>query len=92
MSPDIKLSKAQISKIIQSGRSFGSWLAHLGKKALTNAAISLARDKLLGLVNNLASNAINKLERKKVEKELSEQEKDLLHLFRMKIVMILLKS
>ena len=65
MSPDIKLSKAQISKIIQSGRSFGSWLAHLGKKALTNAAISLARDKLLGLVNNLASNAINKLERKK---------------------------
>ena len=28
---DIKLSKAQISKIIQSGESFGSWLANLGK-------------------------------------------------------------
>ena len=26
MSTDIKLSKVQISKIIQSGRSFGSWL------------------------------------------------------------------
>ena len=31
---DIKLSKAQISKIIQSGGSFGSWLGNLGKKAL----------------------------------------------------------
>ena len=27
MLTDIKLSKAQISKIIQSGGSFGSWLA-----------------------------------------------------------------
>ena len=32
MSTDIKLSKAQKSKIIQSGGSFGSWLANLGKK------------------------------------------------------------
>ena len=35
MSRDIKLSKAQISKIskiIQSGVSFGSWLNNLGKK------------------------------------------------------------
>ena len=32
MSTDIKLSKAKISKIIQSGRSFDSWLANLGKK------------------------------------------------------------
>ena len=32
MSTDIKLSKAQISKIIKSSRSFGSWLANLGKK------------------------------------------------------------
>ena len=39
MSTDIKLSKAQISKIIQSGGSFASWLANLGKKALTNVAI-----------------------------------------------------
>ena len=53
MSTDIKLSKAQISKIIQSGGSFGSWLANLGKKALTNVAIPLARDNLPGLVSNL---------------------------------------
>ena len=36
MSTDIKLSKAQISKIIQSGRSLGSGLDNLGQKALTN--------------------------------------------------------
>ena len=60
MSTDIKLSKAQISKIIQSGGSFGSWLGNLGKKAITNIAISLARDNLPGLVSNLALNATNK--------------------------------
>ena len=32
MSTDIKLSKAQIPKIIQSGGSFGSWLANISKK------------------------------------------------------------
>ena len=62
MSTNIKLSKAQISKIIQSGRSFGSWLTNLGKKVLTNAAIP--RDNLPRLVNNLASHAISQFERK----------------------------
>ena len=38
---DIKLSKAQISEIIQSVGSFGSWLANLGKKKITNISISL---------------------------------------------------
>ena len=64
MSRDIKLSKVQTSKIIQSRRSFGSWLGNLGKKALTNITIPLARDNLPGLVSNLTSNAINKFERK----------------------------
>ena len=40
---DIKLSNAQISKIIQSGGSFGSWLANLGKKSLSNVVIPLAK-------------------------------------------------
>ena len=31
MSTVIKLSKAQISKVLQSGESFGSWLDNLGK-------------------------------------------------------------
>ena len=43
---DIKLSKAEISKIIQLGEVFGSWLVNLGRKALTNIAIPLARDNL----------------------------------------------
>ena len=68
MSTDIKLSKAQISKIIPSGGSFGSWLGNLGKKALTKIAILLARDNLPGVVSYLNSNAINKFERKIREK------------------------
>ena len=67
-STDVKLSKAQISKIFQSSGSFGSWLGNLGKKALANTAIPLARDNLPGLVSNLTSNAINKFERKITEK------------------------
>ena len=60
MSTDIK---DQISKIIQSDRSFGSWLGNSGNKALTRIAIPLARDNLPGLVSSLTSNAINKFER-----------------------------
>ena len=57
----------------------------VAKKALTNIAIPLARDNLPGLVSNLTSNAMNKFERKMSGKELSDKEKDLLHLFQMKI-------
>ena len=61
---DIKLSQAQIYKIIQSGRSFGSWLSNSWKKVLTNIAILLARGNLPGLVCNLTLNSINKFDRK----------------------------
>ena len=64
MSTDISLSKTQISKIIKSRESFGYWLANFGNKALTNVAISLARNNLPGLVISLTSSAINKLDRK----------------------------
>ena len=50
--------------MIQSGRSFGSWLGNLRKKALTNIVLPLARDNLPGLVSKLASNALNKFEKK----------------------------
>ena len=89
MSTDIKLTKAQTSKIIQSGVS---WLAVLDTKALKNVAIPLTRDNLPRLVSNLASNVINTFERKINGKELWEQEKNLLYLFWIKIWMILLKS
>ena len=39
MSKDTKFSKVQISKMIQSGGSFGFWFGNLGIKALTDAAI-----------------------------------------------------
>ena len=64
ISTDIKISKAQISKIIQSGGSFGYSLANSGRKALTNVAIPLARDNLPGLVSNLTLSAMNKFDRK----------------------------
>ena len=53
MSTDTNLSKAQISKIIQSSRSFGFWLGNFEKKAQTNIAIPLARDNIPRLVSNL---------------------------------------
>ena len=65
LSTDMKLSKTQISKIIQSGGSFDSLLGNLGKNALANIAIPLARDKLPGSLSNLASNATTKIEKKK---------------------------
>ena len=63
MSTDIKLSKAQTSKITQSGGSIGYWLGNLEKQALANIVIPLARDNLHELVSNLTLNAINKFER-----------------------------
>ena len=63
MLTDAKLSKAQISKIIQSSGSFDSRLGNVGMKTLTNIPIHLARENLPGLVSNLASNAIYKFER-----------------------------
>ena len=64
MSADIKLSKAQLFKIIQSGGSFSSGLANLEIKALTNIAYPLARDNLPGLVSNSTSSLINSFIRK----------------------------
>ena len=39
-------------------------MCNLGKISLTNIAIPLARDNLPGLVSNLTSSAVNKLDRK----------------------------
>ena len=64
MLTDVKIKKIQISKIIQSGGSLGSWLSTLDKITLINVAILLAKDNLPELINNLTSNAINKFERK----------------------------
>ena len=53
MSIDAKASNAQISKITQSGGSFGSCLANLGNKNTSNVALSLIMYNLPRLVSNL---------------------------------------
>ena len=52
---DIKFSKAQIYKITQPGRFLGPWLNRFVKNVVT--ATCSAREKTIGLVNNIASNA-----------------------------------
>ena len=47
---DINLSKAHISKIIQSDESFGSFLGNLGKKVIADLGIPLARDNLPSII------------------------------------------
>ena len=64
MSTDIKLRKAQTSKIIQSRIFFGSCFSNLEKRTQTAVAIPLARHNLPGLVANWAANAINRFERR----------------------------
>ena len=51
------------------------------KKALTNIAIPLARDKLPGLVSKLTSSTISKFDEKISWKGAARTEKDLLYLF-----------
>ena len=65
ISIDIKLSKAQMSEKVQSGRFLSG---NLGKNIKVDLPIPLPRDNLPGLARNLASNAINKFERKISEK------------------------
>ena len=85
MSTDIKLCKAQISKVNQLGGSFRSWLSNLGNEALTNVAIPFVRDNLPGLVSNLTSSAINKFDRKISGKGTVRASKGFTLLFQMKI-------
>ena len=91
MSTHVKLIQAQISTIIQSGRFLGKMLSNLGKNVLLNLAVPLAKDVLPKLATTVISCVLEKLKKKKLEKELQEQEKDSLCLFQMKIWMILLK-
>ena len=51
------------------------------KKAVINIAILLARNNLSRLVSNLTLITINKFDKKIMEKEQSQQEKDLLYFF-----------
>ena len=59
----------KVLSITQFGGSFDSWLANLGKKALTNLLFLWLEIIFFALRSNLSSNAINELERKVRAKE-----------------------
>ena len=50
--------------MIQSGGFLRNMLGNLGKKVTADFSVPLARDNLPGLVTSLASNTVDKLERK----------------------------
>ena len=73
MLTDIKLSKAQLSKIIQSGEFFvttlGNVIGNLGKKAQMDLAVLWIKF-LPKLATNATLLVLDKFERKKVGEEL----------------------
>ena len=64
----IKVSKAQLSEIIQPGRFLGKTLGkvtrNLGKKALKDLAVPLPKDFLPKLATKATSSVLGKFERK----------------------------
>ena len=89
MSRGMKLSKAQLSKIVQRSRFLGNMLSDLDKKALASVAVPFAKDTLPGLISNVASNAINKFEKRVGGKGVARAGKDSFYSFQMKTCMIL---
>ena len=68
MSTDVKLSKAQLIKIIQSDRflrkAFGNVISNLGKKALLDLVFPLAKDVLPKFASKATSSVLVKFDRK----------------------------
>ena len=60
----IKLSKAQLSKLIQSGGFLCNMMGNLGKKTLTDLAVPLAIDVLPKLATKATLSISDKFERK----------------------------
>ena len=87
-STDIKLSKAQISRIIKSGIFTGFSIGKLGKEVVTYLAIPFAKNTLPGLVSNIASNAIINFERRLTGNGVIRAAKGFIFLFLMKIWMM----
>ena len=73
MSTDIKPSKEKLSKIIQLGgslgKTFGSMIGKLGKSALLDLADPFAEYVLPKLATVAILSAVDKFEKKLVEKE-----------------------
>ena len=61
---DIKLSKAQVSPVIQSGGFVGNVMSNLCKKALTEPAVPWTKDILPKLATKATLSVIDKFKRK----------------------------
>ena len=64
MLTDIKLSKAQLSKIIQLGGFLGNMMGNLSKKAVTDLVVPLAKDVLPKVATKVTLSILDKLEKK----------------------------
>ena len=64
MYTDKKISKAQSSKTIRSGGFLNNKIGKLGKEALINLAVPLAKDFLTKLATKATSHILDKFERK----------------------------
>ena len=74
MSINIKLSKAQLAKIIHSGgflgKILGNMVGNLGQQVIIDLIVPLAQYILPKLVTKATSSIVGKFEKKKVDKEL----------------------
>ena len=61
MSTDIKLSKEQLKKLIESGGCLGNMINNLGQKPLLNFAATLAKDVMPKLPTKTTLPASDKL-------------------------------
>ena len=67
MSADIKISQAQLAKIVQSGGFLSKTLDNLGKSVLLDLAVPLAKDVLPKLATKANSSVLDKFGRKWVD-------------------------
>ena len=74
MSTYIQLSKAQISKIIQSCGFLGKMLCKLRRKVLLDLAVPLAKDVLPKLATKTTSFVLDKFEKKNKMKKLDKEQ------------------
>ena len=92
MSMDIKLSKAQLSKIIQSGRFPGALLGKLVGSLIKKIGVHLAKKSLAPLATMASASAIDgAIQRKMCGRGVVRSGKGINFIFQSKIWMILLK-
>ena len=78
-STDIKFSKARLPEIIYLGRFLGKMLGNLGKKALLDLTVCLAKDVLPKLATKATSSILSKFEKNKNKWDRSRKSSKRIH-------------